>query len=327
MKLDEFAFVNQQLASMLRDGIPLEGALRQVCEQMHRGELRAELETLEAALANGRPLADALRASQLPLFYVSMIQVGARANDLPGILMMVAEYYQRLGTIWVRLKGLMVYPLIVLFLSLTMAILMAYGYYQFVDVVVREMLDSDPVPRSTVVGLWGPLISLSVVSLLVVAALTLHPLRRWFRWHLPAFKETTLTQFAAAMATLLKGGCTLDDAIVLMREMEGHSPARHELDRWLSRLSSGQRTMGAISSGSRLFPQTFLWLVAHNPDDPATGFARAAQIYQARAIHKVEMMLYAALPVMVLVLGFMLAVQFAAMLQPLILIVNQLGSN
>ena len=31
MKLDEFAFFNQQLAAMLRDGIPLEGALQRLC--------------------------------------------------------------------------------------------------------------------------------------------------------------------------------------------------------------------------------------------------------------------------------------------------------
>ena len=43
MNLDEFAFVNQQLAAMLRDGIPLEGALRQLCEGvafLHRSRCR-----------------------------------------------------------------------------------------------------------------------------------------------------------------------------------------------------------------------------------------------------------------------------------------------
>jgi len=30
MKQDEFAFFNQQLAAMLRDGLPLEGALRRL---------------------------------------------------------------------------------------------------------------------------------------------------------------------------------------------------------------------------------------------------------------------------------------------------------
>ena len=41
MKLDEFAFVNLQLAGMLKCGIPLEGALKQLCATMRRGGLRA----------------------------------------------------------------------------------------------------------------------------------------------------------------------------------------------------------------------------------------------------------------------------------------------
>ena len=47
MNHDEFAFFNQQLAAMLRSGIPLEGALKQLCVGMKTGPLRAELQLLE----------------------------------------------------------------------------------------------------------------------------------------------------------------------------------------------------------------------------------------------------------------------------------------
>ena len=55
MKYDEFAFFNQQLAAMLREGIPLEGALRRLCQEMRQGPLRTELQALEADLAKGPP--------------------------------------------------------------------------------------------------------------------------------------------------------------------------------------------------------------------------------------------------------------------------------
>ena len=64
MKYDEFAFLNQQLAAMLRDGIPLEGALKRLCAEMRQGALRSELEKLEADLARGEPLQKALTARQ-----------------------------------------------------------------------------------------------------------------------------------------------------------------------------------------------------------------------------------------------------------------------
>ncbi|MCI0536967.1 MAG: type II secretion system F family protein, partial [Verrucomicrobiales bacterium] len=86
VKQDEFAFLNLQLAGMLRSGIPLEGALRQLCATLRRGTLRRELEILEADLAEGIPLNDALAPRRLPDFYRQMILVGVRSNDLPGVL-------------------------------------------------------------------------------------------------------------------------------------------------------------------------------------------------------------------------------------------------
>jgi len=114
MKNDEFAFLNQQLAAMLRDGIPLEGALRQLCADMKRGALRSELEKLEADLAKGMPLREAARARQLPELYQRMLEVGVQSNNLPAVLTLLADYYQRRHTVWTKLKGLMVYPMIVL---------------------------------------------------------------------------------------------------------------------------------------------------------------------------------------------------------------------
>ena len=56
MNYDEFAFFNQQLASMLREGIPLEGALQQLAAGMRSGPLRDEIQRLEHDLEQGLPL-------------------------------------------------------------------------------------------------------------------------------------------------------------------------------------------------------------------------------------------------------------------------------
>src|SRR6185436_2385179 len=113
MNYDEFAFFNQQLAAMLRDDIPLEGGLKQLCADMNAGPLRDELQKLERDLEKGVPLKEALPARKLPLFYTRMVLLGARSNDLPGVLTLLADYYHRANTLWTRLKGLMVYPVLV----------------------------------------------------------------------------------------------------------------------------------------------------------------------------------------------------------------------
>jgi type II secretory pathway component PulF len=84
MNYDEFSFFNRQLAAMLKDGVPLEGAIKQLCGDMRAGRLREQLELLERDLAKGTPLKEAMAARNLPAYYKKMVEVGVRTNDLPG---------------------------------------------------------------------------------------------------------------------------------------------------------------------------------------------------------------------------------------------------
>ena len=65
MNLDSIAFLNRQLAALLIDGVPLEGALRQVAAEL-RGPLREELTSLESDLSRGVPLVEAIERRRLP---------------------------------------------------------------------------------------------------------------------------------------------------------------------------------------------------------------------------------------------------------------------
>src|SRR5262245_25217533 len=139
MTHDELAFANQQLAGMLKGGVPLEGALRQLCSEMQHGTLRTELQALEADLAKGTPLRDALAPRRLPTFYSAMLQVGARSNDLPGVLTLLADYYHRSHLTWTRLKGLLVYPFIVLATALGVSVIVAVIYQRLTLEVVSDL--------------------------------------------------------------------------------------------------------------------------------------------------------------------------------------------
>src|SRR5689334_5873590 len=131
MNYDEFAFFNQQLAAMLRDGIPLEGALSRLCADMRRGALRSELERLEADLAKGRPMSEALAERRLPDLYKRLVIVGAKSNDMPGALTLLADYYQNQHNLWTRLKGLMVYPTIVVVVAFAVSLLFYFAWTHF----------------------------------------------------------------------------------------------------------------------------------------------------------------------------------------------------
>ncbi len=305
MKYDELAFLNQQLAGMLKSGIPLEGALRQLSKAMRQGPLREELVRLEADLAQGTPLEEALGRRRLPAFYIAMLRVGAQSQDLPGVLTLLADYYQRINDTWVRLKGLMVYPLIVLVGAFGLSLCLSMLFLR----LRQEVAGFDqlvPSAENAWAAVWAAPLLLGLLVTAAAVSLAAGRWRNWLRWRFPGFREASLAQMASALHLLLSRGCNLDNALGLMRQMEGHSVAGRELAAWQEGLRRGEGSIDQFAASSRTFPQLFLWLAADAGQDLAAGFRRAADIYHNRAIHRIDMLLYACLPVSILFLGLMI---------------------
>jgi type II secretory pathway component PulF len=323
MNYDEFAFFNQQLAVMLRDGVPLEGALKQLCLGMSQGQLRSELEQLDADLAHGTPLQDALARRDLPQLYRRMLGIGARSNDLPGMLTMLADHYHRANAVWTRLKGLMVYPLIVIVVSLGMTLLLTLVFSHFLANFVGLFTP----PAAWVAGIWIPPILLALLAVLGLAAVSLPSWRAKLRWRLPAFREASLAQLASAIALMLRNGTTLSEALSLAESLETSTPAGPVLAHWRSLVESGQGKPAQWSGPARPFPPLFLWLVQKGGEDPAAGFQKAADLYQTRAAYRIELALYGALPISVLFLGQMIFWQVAPLMQAMIQMMRVLGDS
>jgi len=319
MKLDEFAFFNQQLGAMLRDGIPLEGSLLQLAAHMRRSGLRAELQALADDLAQGTPLADALPKRRLPELYCRLLTLGARGDDLPGTLTLVADYYTRQHSLWTRLKGLMVYPVLLVIACFLLSVLLWQLTSRYVMPLWSDSIsglgEGRPLPGITQLALpllqhsWiFPLIFVPPL-ILVVLLWRLPRLRQQLLDRLPAFREARLAQTAAAAELLLKAGLPLPEALGLLAEFQPAGRLRTELNNWRSNIAAGVKQFRAIAAGSRYVPPLFIWMVDSAGEDLRTGFRQTAELFEERAQARIQILLYAALPVSVLTVGSIVVLQ------------------
>lgn len=330
MNYDEFAFFNQQLAAMLRDGIPLEGALKQLSVGMKRQPLRAEIERLESDLSQGKPLKEALTQRNLPDLYRRMVEIGARSNDLPAMLTLLADHYQRANTLWSRLKGLMVYPLIVIFVAIGFTVILSAVFGKFAAEIGQGFFGQPETSihvSAALTAMWVPPILLMIAGAAGIAAITFAPLRSWLRWRLPAFREATLTQLASAMALMTRNGVSLPDALAMAEAMETNPGAKAALARWQQLIQSGQGKPSQWPDNLGPIPSMFLWLVRKGGENISDGFEKAAEIYRARASYRIELALYGALPVSVLLVGQGVFWQVAPILRLFIMMMNSLGGG
>lgn len=311
MKNDEFAFFNQQLAAMLRDGIPLEGALKQLCNDMQRGRLRDELQALEADLARGTPMADALKPRRLPEIYKRMVLVGVKSGDLPGALTMLADYFQRQNDLWTRLKSMMTYPLIVMFVGFVISFVIAALWNFVIGPSFKDVFAgmNMMLPAATIFALeslhviWTFPLVLGVLFFLAITVVFQPGMRGKFLWRLPAFKEANIARIASALTLLMKNGVNLPDAIGVVEKLEDNKMATADMQDWKTKLSAGVAKFSEVASTNRMFPPLFVWVVSGAGEDLTGGFRRAAEIYHSRAIYRTEVALFSVLPIASLFLG------------------------
>jgi type II secretory pathway component PulF len=336
MKYDEFAFFNQQLAAMLRDGIPLEGALRRLCQEMRRSPVRDELQALEADLAKGAPIADALQPRHLPELYKRMILVGVKSGDLPGALTTLADYFQNQNNVWTRLKSMMTYPLIVMFVAFLVSLALAFFWTCVIGPAFGDMFGGmgARMPVATLFALgslksiWVFPVTLGLLFVLMAAIVFLPAMRGKFLWRLPAFKEATVSRIGSSLALLMKNGVPLPEAIGLVEKLETSPAAAADLEQWRTKIAAGAVKFSEIASANRLVPPMFVWIVSSGGEDLTAGFSRAAEIYHSRAIYRTEVALFSVLPIASLFLGALVISQaflVISMFLPLIAMLNNLG--
>jgi len=218
----------------------------------------------------------------------------------------------------------MVYPFLVLFVSLGLTIVVSFLAKRFVAATNVEWLTTPPVLISAI---WIPPLLTGALLLTGLVVVSVPTLRARVRWRLPAFRETSLAQLASAIALMLKSGTPFPEALAFAESIEADSPAAGALREWRALLQGGQGKPAQWPQSLYPFPPMFLWLVRKGGEDLGAGFQKAAEIYQSRASYKIELLLYGALPISVLLLGQMVVWQVAPVFRTLIWMMNMLGND
>jgi len=327
MNFEEFSFANQQLAGMLRAGIPLEGALARISSELKEQKWRQEFQALEADLKQGIPLKDAISRRGFPELYRHLFLVGIKGNDLPAVLVLLADHFRQKSLIEIRLKGLMFYPAIFLVSAFLLSLFMALFHFRFFQSLNSspEMFAHGSNQVVTLLALWTPPLILGCLILGLLLIWFLPPLRNRWRSRMPGWREAHLTQTAASFELLLSRGCSLGDATKLLAGAENQSWLGRDLQQWQQAMSGGAAKFLTVAAGSRSFPGLFIYLVSAAGENIAAGFSQAAEVYRARANYRINLFLWAFLPVSVLVLGVLIVSQAIPFLSIMIRSMDQLG--
>src|SRR5260370_9320629 len=122
VKANDFLLFNQQLAALLRAGIPILQAITMLRRRATSVRLRAVLEEVEDAIRGGAALSQAFAAQGaiFPRIYTASILAGERSGSLDEVLSRYVTYMRRSGGFRRQIRGALAYPTFLLAASFGM---------------------------------------------------------------------------------------------------------------------------------------------------------------------------------------------------------------
>src|SRR5438045_2676947 len=124
VKANDFLLFNQQLAALLRAGIPILQAITMLRRRATASRLRAVLESVEEGIRGGAALSQAFAAqgAMFPRIYTASILAGERSGALDEVLSRYVSYMRRSVGLRRKIRGALAYPMFLLIACLGMVI-------------------------------------------------------------------------------------------------------------------------------------------------------------------------------------------------------------
>src|SRR5437764_726089 len=226
VKANDFLLFNQQLAALLRAGIPILQAITMLRRRATSPRLRAVLESVEEAIRGGSALSQAFAAqgATFPRIYTASILAGERSGALDEVLSRYVNYMRRNVALRRKIRGALAYPTFLLFASACMVTFLTVYVVPRMSELFIGFGSELPTVTQIVVGisrwlssnvLWfGPLVIGGAVLLFIWSRtpggkLQLNRLVLKIPLAGNLAVQMSVAQATRSLATLLAGGITL----------------------------------------------------------------------------------------------------------------------
>src|SRR6266404_4192619 len=226
VKANDFLLFNQQLAALLRAGIPILQAISMLRRRATSARLRVVLEEVEEAIRGGAALSQAFAAqgATFPRIYTASILAGERSGALDEVLSRYVTYMRRSVGLRRKIRGALAYPAFLLFACLGMVIFLTTFVVPRMSDLFSGFGSNLPVVTQIVLGISGwltgnvfwlaPTIIVGSTALLIWSRtpqgrLSIDALMLKIPLAGKLLVQLAVAQASRSLATLLAGGITL----------------------------------------------------------------------------------------------------------------------
>jgi type IV pilus assembly protein PilC len=267
----EFLVFNQELATLLKAGMPLVQSLDLLKRRVTSPVFRQVLDDVHEQVRSGTAMSDAFAAQGdlFPRVYTASLLAGERSGNLDAVLRRYVEYTKIIQTVKSKTISALVYPAILISLALVLvSIIVLKVVPAFSDFYATFGADLPLVTRIIVRA--SEFIRSQFLLLIVAVAAGVAAIAAWVQQPgqqarfdrvilgIPMLghvaRKFATSQMARTLATLLGGGLPLVNALDIAAKSVGNQFMARQLDVVSARVREGESFAAALDA-RRSFPE------------------------------------------------------------------------
>jgi general secretion pathway protein F/type IV pilus assembly protein PilC len=327
-----------QLADLLRSGVPLLRSLLLLEDQTSHPGLRIVIQDVREQVADGSRLNDAMRRHprNFNFLSVSMVRAGEEGGFLEEVLSRIAAFNEHQEELRGRVTGAMVYPVFLMTVGLGIVTVMMVWFVPQFAAIFERMKDQGTLPWATTTLLsisdsiqvyWAPmLVSIGAA----IAGVTWHiqtddGRRNLDRWKLKVpglgtiLQSLAVARFCRMLGTLLKNGVPILQSLRIAKDASGNVILSEAIGNAADNVSSGQ-SLAVPLRASGQFSRDLIEMIAvgeeaNNLENVLIGVADNLEKRTSRRIDTVVRLLE---PMLLLVMAAVVTFVIAALLLPVL---------
>jgi type IV pilus assembly protein PilC len=331
----EFLVFNQELATLLKAGMPLVQSLDLLKRRVESPVFRAVLDDVHEKVRSGTALSDAFAAQgeKFPRVYTASLLAGERSGNLDAVLRRYVEYTKIIATVKRKTISALVYPAILVTLALgIVAIIVLFAVPAFSDFyagfgaelpfVTRIIMRVSALLRSQWLLIIAGLIGVTVGSVV------------WFRQpgqkarfdhvllRLPMLgsiaSKFSTSQMARTLATLLGGGLPLVNALDIAAKSVGNRYMAGQLEIVSTHVREGESFAAALEARG-VFPEVAVKMAEVGESTGALQdmLNTVADFYDEEISTNMDRFVTLVEPTLLVVMGIVIAGLLLALYMPL----------
>lgn len=331
----EFLVFNQELATLLKAGMPLVQSLDLLKRRVTTPLFRSVLDDVHEKVRSGSALSDAFAAQGdlFPRVYTASLLAGERSGSLDAVLRRYVEYTKIIATVKRKTLSALVYPMILITLALVLvSIIVLRVVPAFSDFYSSFGADLPLVTRiivsvSAFIRQQFLLVVLAAAGLVSGVAIWLRQAGQQSRFdHLilgmpglgPVARKFATSQLARTLATLLGGGLPLVNALDIAARSIGNQYMARQLDIVTTRVREGESFAAALEARG-VFPEVAVKMAEVGESTGALQemLNTVADFYDEEIATSMERFVTLVEPVLLVVMGLVIAGLLLALYMPL----------